>query len=593
MGTKVKGAESVYDAAQLWVERALRNDDSLFIPGTAIWSAKWLGELRERFLDNTEKLDGDFFLKLKLALHESPAEVYHLMGEVLYFLYLIIWQGQIKGTTKKERIERVLNWSNHPVSIPDSLDTGLTPGIARIGRALGGNLPYYAGFLIEFAEQFKRLEPSEQKRTLSDPWEFKEIVMDTTCDSNFMQTKPGASSTQREALIHLVFPCTFEYIVSAPHKQKIAERFASYYVTEATDDVDRQLAQIRPPLEEMFQCVDGLFYTEGIRQLWHPDDFNQAQWDKFVAEVEEAVDPKTLLPRVYSVDNIVDDGCFVERSRLESMLERLKGKKNLVLQGPPGTGKTWLAKRLAFALVGRKDENLVRQFQFHPNMSYEDFVRGWRPGRDGRLELIDGPFLEAANQAKDDPSNDYVVVIEEINRGNPAQIFGEMLTLLEPDKRTEGDAIALAYPKDASERVYLPENFYVIGTMNLADRSLALVDLALRRRFAFVNLEPAFGEVWRSWEVTEAGISEEFLLEIEKRLSYLNETIKNDSILGPPFQVGHSVVTTPAKTPICDAAGWFKQVVETEIGPLLEEYWFDNPEKARAETRRLVEGLSQ
>ena len=133
-----------------------------------------------------------------------------------------------------------------------------------------------------------------------------------------------------------------------------------------------------------------------------------------------------------------------------------------------------------------KNLDQLKAVQFHPNLSYEDFVRGWRPSGEGKLALIDGPFMEAINIAKNS-STPYVVVIEEINRGNPAQIFGEMLTLLEADKRNSDEGLELSYRKSDDERVYIPENLYVIGTMNIADRSLALVDLALRRRFAFIE----------------------------------------------------------------------------------------------------------
>ena len=170
---------------------------------------------------------------------------------------------------------------------------------------------------------------------------------------------------------------------------------------------------------------------------------------------------------------------------------------NMILQGPPGTGKTWLAKKLAYALIGQRDEDKVWQVQFHPNLSYEDFVRGWRPQGDGELGLVDGPFLELSEVARQDPNGTYVMVIEEINGGNPASIFGELLTLLEADKRTPDDALTLAYQHTTNERFHIPSNLYVIGTMNLADRSLALVDLALRRRFAFFDLEPAINETDR------------------------------------------------------------------------------------------------
>lgn len=298
----------------------------------------------------------------------------------------------------------------------------------------------------------------------------------------------------------------------------------------------------------------------------------------------------------YTIDSIIDDGCFLDRARLETMRRRLVDKQNIILQGPPGTGKTWLAKRLAYALVGSKDDDRVRPVQFHPNMSYEDFVRGWRPvgGDDsGRLQLVDGPFLELCEAARNDTDTNakYVMVIEEINRGNPAQIFGEMLTLLESDKRNAGEAMALAYQRSDRERVYIPPNVYVIGTMNVADRSLALVDFALRRRFAFFDLEPTFGEFWRNWVGDNAGIPDAFLADVERRLTALNAQIAADRSLGRQFRIGHSVVTPPPGVAIGNPAEWFGQVVESEIAPLLDEYWFDDPATADAAKAALLAGL--
>ena len=293
----------------------------------------------------------------------------------------------------------------------------------------------------------------------------------------------------------------------------------------------------------------------------------------------------------YSADDILTDGCFIARGKLEKILERLRTKKNLILQGPPGTGKTWLAKRLAFALMGQRDDSKVRAVQFHPNLSYEDFIRGWRPVGDGKLTLVDGPFVEMMKAAAKDPTSRHVVVIEEINRGNPAQIFGEMLTLLEVDKRTPNEALELSYKRSDDERVFIPDNLYVIGTMNIADRSLALVDLALRRRFAFIDLEPTLGKPWHDWVQSQCGIDSEILVEIEKRLITLNNEISADAGLGPQFRVGHSYVTPPFGIPISDAREWFRQVVDTEIGPLLDEYWFDALEKSQKARERLLEGF--
>lgn len=294
----------------------------------------------------------------------------------------------------------------------------------------------------------------------------------------------------------------------------------------------------------------------------------------------------------YSVEDILKDGCFLERAEIDRLLDRLRTKKNLILQGPPGTGKTWLAKRLAFALMGQKDDSKVRAVQFHPNLSYEDFVRGWRPTGEGKLSLADGVFMEAIKAASKDPSSKFVVVIEEINRGNPAQIFGELLTLLEAGKRTPNEALELCYPDADGKRrpLHIPENLYVVGTMNIADRSLALVDLALRRRFAFVGLEPRLGQVWREWVVKECAVDPGLVADIERRIAELNDQIAADARLGKQFRIGHSYVTPAHRLEAGDTKKWFQQVVETEIGPLLDEYWFDAPDETQKAIARLTQG---
>lgn len=297
----------------------------------------------------------------------------------------------------------------------------------------------------------------------------------------------------------------------------------------------------------------------------------------------------------YDLASIVTDGCFLEDAELGDALERLKQKKNLILQGPPGTGKTWLAKRLGYALIGTRDGKVtkkrVRSIQFHPSLSYEDFVRGWRPDGNGQLSLVDGLFLEAVEAARAERDRPFVVVIEEINRGNPAQIFGEMLTLLERDKRNKDEAIELAYRQVQGERVFIPDNLYVIGTMNIADRSLALVDLALRRRFAFVTLEPRLNDRWKSWCGELAGIDDDAVALIQRLFGELNDEIAGDRSLGPQFRIGHSYVTPAKAEKIDNPREWLRQIISTEIAPLLEEYWYDNPDRARKLTGRLLDAL--
>jgi len=296
----------------------------------------------------------------------------------------------------------------------------------------------------------------------------------------------------------------------------------------------------------------------------------------------------------YTIETIVAEGSFLTTDELGRVLEIWKSKKNLVLQGPPGTGKTWLAKRLGFALVGSNDrettQSRLRVVQFHPSLAYEDFVRGWRPAGDGRLSLVDGILMQSIEAAGSEPDLPFVLVIEEINRGNPAQIFGEMLTLLEDTKRQRSEAIELAYRKVPGERVHVPKNLYLIGTMNVADRSLAIVDLALRRRFAFVDLEPRLGPVWRAW-CAKCGLDEAILTEIETRISALNAELTSATSLGPQFRIGHSYVTPDINEVIGDGYAWFRARVETEIGPLLDEYWYDNREMAKDARAKLLAGF--
>ena len=295
---------------------------------------------------------------------------------------------------------------------------------------------------------------------------------------------------------------------------------------------------------------------------------------------EENPDQKNIPRKPYLLDDLIEEGCFISKDKLESIQTKLKEKKNIILQGPPGTGKTWLAKRLASVIVGYRDSKNIKAIQFHPNTSYEDFIRGYRPSSDSKLELVDGPFLNIANQAKNDPDANYVIVIEEINRGNPAQIFGEMLTLLEASKRDPQEALELTYGNE-KEGFFIPDNLYVIGTMNIADRSLAMVDFALRRRFAFFDLEPNFGKEWLEYMKDKSGISKAKLEKWQNCMIELNKKISDDQALGPAFTIGHSYLTTSQSIKDDQADKWFTTIVKTEIMPLLEEYWFRGTEQIK------------
>ena len=315
---------------------------------------------------------------------------------------------------------------------------------------------------------------------------------------------------------------------------------------------------------------------------------------KPTATSEQAPTPDSGLTAVepgepYSVDSIREDGGFVSVGDLAAMLERLSNKKNVILQGPPGTGKTWLGRRLGWALCDERGTERVEVVQFHPSLTYEDFVRGWRPTGAG-LDLMDGPFLDVCQRANDDAERPHVLVIEEINRGNPAQIFGELLTLIEADKRSSDNAMRLAYPRE-NEKFFVPPNVHIIGTMNVADRSLAIVDMALRRRFAFIEIRPSFGADWVQ-HVSGLGYDLDLLETYGERLRILNDLISNDAALGRQYCVGHSFFTpaVPLSETGLDTQQWWRRVIETDIRPLLEEYWFDRPDIAEKACSQLLGG---
>lgn len=360
---------------------------------------------------------------------------------------------------------------------------------------------------------------------------------------------------------------------------------------DVIDALESRFQEVAYPVHSYPELsLEAWLYKDGTDEVVGVEDDDDSGSDRGQddAAKEEVRIPSPIVP--YSVDDIMKDGCFLEHSEINRFLDRLRAKKNLILQGPPGTGKTWLAKRLAFAFMDQKDDSKVRAVQFHPNLSYEDFVRGWRPTGDGKLSLVDGVFMEAIKAAMKEPSSKFVVVIEEINRGNPAQIFGELLTLLEAGKRTPNEALELCYPDEDGTRrpIHIPENLYVIGTMNIADRSLALVDLALRRRFAFVSLEPRLGPAWSNWVIKECNVDTTLVKDIERRIAELNGQIGADARLGKQFCIGHSYVTPSYRLETGDTRDWFREVAETEIFPLLEEYWFDAPKEAQVACERLL-----
>ncbi len=290
----------------------------------------------------------------------------------------------------------------------------------------------------------------------------------------------------------------------------------------------------------------------------------------------EDIFEKAVAYPTYTKSDYLED-VYMSEEEYETLKYLVRTKKNVILEGPPGVGKTFLAKRLAFSLMGSEDTSRLLTLQFHQSYAYEDFIEGFRPQADG-FELRKGPFYKFCKAAKIDSDNDYFVIIDEINRGNLSKIFGELFTLLEADKReTE---LNLLY---SEERFSIPSNVHLIGMMNTADRSLAIMDYALRRRFAFFAVHPAFD----SEGFTRYGkqLDSPQFDAVVSAVKGLNRAIEEDQTLGGGFAVGHSYLSGLTARDVGPLR--LRRIVDFELVPLLREYWFDDSDKLAEWTKRL------
>lgn len=289
----------------------------------------------------------------------------------------------------------------------------------------------------------------------------------------------------------------------------------------------------------------------------------------------------------YTKDDFLTD-VFMSVPDFTHLERLLRRKKNIILQGAPGVGKTYTAKRLAYAMMGEKDESRIESVQFHQNYSYEDLIMGYKPCEDS-FSLQHGIFYEFCHRAANDPSRDYFFIIDEINRGNLSKIFGELLQLIEVDYREK--AIRLAYSKD--ELFAVPSNLYIIGMMNTADRSLAMIDYALRRRFSFFDMAPGFDS--EGFAEYSKSIPSPYFGKLVKAVKAVNDDILKDDSLGKGFLIGHSYLVQPVHGDDRDENlfdyDMTESIIEFDLIPLVSEYWFDNENRLNAAIDKLRDVL--
>ena len=348
---------------------------------------------------------------------------------------------------------------------------------------------------------------------------------------------------------------------------------------------NQPLSNIRS-VEWLSQKVhENVNYTFSRKTLTEIPD-NSEEFDLLKSLYGDALgstDSETTLDG-YGKTEILDE-VFLEERQLDAIMRGLKLKKNIILQGPPGTGKTFIATRLAYLQLGKKDASRREMVQFHQSYSYEDFIQGFRPNPQGGFFRKDGVFMRFCQRAEKDLGSPYFFIIDEINRGNLSKIFGELMMLIEADKRGPEHAVSLTY-SDGDERFSIPENVHIIGTMNTADRSLAMVDYALRRRFAFFDLPPQFNEKFKSFLLNH-GITEPTVNQVMGKLSNLNQTIRSDKNLGAGFEIGHSYFCSVEGVTADQEDEWFNHIIDREVGPQLLEFWFDDKAQAEAEIAKL------
>ena len=493
-------------------------------------------------------------------IRESYPVLYDADGFVIGRLSWRFIDGESKKTRKgspKEQketglgdndIEETHYWIYSPGTNASKWDEFSSEGVMGIGFGELGNLSSYVSRTDMQIKMQELGDPNQSYKNDSlATWQFANVLK----PGDIVYAKKGAYKLVGRGVV------TSDY-----YYEEVDDEYKNFREIDWTDVGEWP----HPGKAVMKTLTDITSYTDYVEQLE----------ELFAGTEEEPANEQEKNWPPYSKEKFLDE-VYIDDDSYNTLVGLIRNKKNVILQGAPGVGKTFAANRLAYSIMGEKNKDRVMMVQFHQSYSYEDFIEGFRPASDSDgFEIKKGSFYKFCKKAADDADHEYFFIIDEINRGNLSKIFGELFMLIEKDKR--GNSLQLLY---SDEKFYVPGNVYIIGMMNTADRSLAMLDYALRRRFAFFEMKPAFDQD-KFIEYRQGLDNSKFnsLIDCVKRL---NERIKEDSSLGEGFCIGHSYFCDLKE--VTDET--LSNIVEYELIPLLKEYWFDDQANVRDWSEKL------
>lgn len=510
--------DKIYKAAEAFRANCLMRDGSLLFDEAAVWSPAVLDRIHKAFVATPDEGDRSFIVKFKDQIGQAGQEVIRLAAEILcvYFLF----PSSVGGVRKRQVVNEVLGWAGD--SLPEShlVSGAFSNGIGSGGQGYNTRRPFEIAFLIELAIAWKKLPQDRQAEAATDPWLFQEIV-----DS----IEDAESKQLRHMLLHLLFPDHFERIASGNHKRRVIKAFSGLVDAEPEDD-DRAILAIRRELEKLLPNEQLDFYWSPLVEAWYDDS---------------------------------------EGASEGAPLEIIQHKKQIVLYGPPGTGKTFRAKRLAERvirstalskmgparyfqsqpIVAAAIQDNVHRLQLHPAYSYEDFIRALHISNGGGTEYRAGylpRLIEDIEQKSRSERLPHVLILDEMNRTDLSRMLGECFSLLEDRNQTielparDGDGAAM--------KLRIPDDLFVIGTMNLIDQSIEQIDFALRRRFLWLlcpfDAEALVGAAEAKWRDLKSGLDwdriEPDFRKLAAAAAALNREIHDSPLLGAQYEIGHT-----------------------------------------------------